>query len=106
MMAPEVLVLKTELAMVEARCARLEREIAEIKALQAQSAAQIGPAQEFEVVLVRILGAAEPFAELVLWMGERRAQNQSLGGDDDKFCAQAAFALLQFSLPVAAGDSK
>lgn len=41
MMAPEVLVLKTELAMVEARYARLELEIAEIKALQAQSAAQI-----------------------------------------------------------------
>lgn len=59
---------------------------------------------ELHVLCERILGASDPFVELVAFLQERRDENARRGGDDEAFALNLAWWASQLSLPVSGGQ--
>lgn len=60
---------------------------------------------ELQVLCERILGASDPFVELVAFLQERRDENARRGGDDEAFALNLAWWASQLSLPVSGRKS-
>lgn len=56
--------------------------------------------QQMQDALVRIYGANDPWAELMLWLKEMAAQNESRGGTQDAFMTFLVFEVMHTSLPI------
>ncbi|RGP39052.1 hypothetical protein D1012_02775 [Pseudotabrizicola alkalilacus] len=61
------------------------------------------PQPELSAILGRIQAADDPWTELMLWLRERAAFNQSLGGDDETLVNLIVVWVTQLSLPVMQG---
>ncbi|PZX26484.1 hypothetical protein H9N28_10135 [Rhodobacter capsulatus] len=57
------------------------------------------------VVSERILGASDPFSELVAFLQERRDENARRGGDDEAFALNLAWWASQPSMPISGWKS-
>ena len=56
--------------------------------------------------IARLSAAEDPWAELILWLGEQRTRNASWGGDDLQLIHLIAFQTAMVNLPVMAGGQK
>lgn len=56
--------------------------------------------------LVRVSNAADPWAALVEWLGERRRLNRSVGGDDAAFIGLLLMQNAMCALPVRSGGQQ
>ena len=59
-----------------------------------------------QAILMRIYGANDAWAELVLWLGEQRERNQRLGGADDTLICLLVMQLAMVALPVTSGGQR
>lgn len=63
-------------------------------------------AAEFEAMMARLIEACDPWQELALWLGEQRARNTAMGGDDLQFIHLIAFQTAMVNLPVTARTAR
>ena len=57
-------------------------------------------AAEIEAMMARLIEARDPWQELALWLGEQRARNTAMGGDDLRFIHLIAFQTAMVTLPL------
>lgn len=69
-------------------------------------ALEVSECHDALAVVERLQAAADPWAEMAIWMRECSDRNTRLGGDEEAFVALIVMWLTQLSLPIRLGGPK